>query len=135
VTGDIRKQLIEALDQAETTGETKLRRSAGAMRPHRSGPSMASRKDGSIVVDDPHPELSSGSCRAAWNGEPTRTEMAEHIARWDPSTVLRLIERDRRLLGETLGQLADDAADETARWHLDQLAALWLGSSEVTDGR
>jgi hypothetical protein len=119
VTGDIRKQLIEALDEAERQAHEARGRIVG----------------GNWDVSRHHRRLAQVVERGALIAENLPDEIAEHIARWDPSTVLRLIERDRRLLGETLGQLADDAADETARWHLDQLAALWLGSSEVTDGR
>lgn len=60
-----------------------------------------------------------------------RGHNAAHIARWDPSTVLRLVERDRRLLEEIDSALADDWADEAADERLELIAAFWLGTQEA----
>lgn len=131
MTGDIRQQLIEALDQAE---ELAKECSRGPWRLYRTGQDLrlldADTDDGAEVAEV-----------AQWtygvrpwvpsDWDECDTANADHMVRWDPSTVLRLIGRERRLLDEALGQLADDAADETAQWHLDQLAAFWLGTPEV----
>lgn len=63
---------------------------------------------------------------------------AEHIARWDPSTVLRLIERDRNLLeayddaraADAGNPLIDEVRLLALRRELDRAAEFWLTDTE-----
>jgi hypothetical protein len=140
---DVRKQLVEALDQAEKLAK----RAASLCGCHPPAPEWAfdpGDEEGRIlVVDDPHPEARRKLSRR-WNGTYEGLFMAEHIARWDPSTVLRLIERDRALLAEFDKEMVwlDEETDPTVRvvvgglltareGEIKRAAAFWLGTPEA----
>lgn len=153
MTGDIRQQLIEALDQAEKLASGAL------LHPTRFDPNTLEHirdgtDDGVWHVGEHYHECevatSSGEIVVYDEGRPTAAQ-ALHIARWDPSTVLRLVERDRQLLaGATTVEAAIDATltayggDELAgmvlkavakaevmEGELRRAAAFWLGTPEV----
>jgi hypothetical protein len=176
VTGDIRKQLIEALDAAEVIAQESSRDLFGEGRTV-TGEHWrweCSNCDTPIEISDVvllDELLQCPSCESVGVGlrsieeyrstvssrglahlvthscEEIRPVDALHIARWDPSTVLRLIERDRQLLvaccevldsgEERRGSLdcpedhSDAAAKGLARLWLESAAALWLGTPEV----
>jgi hypothetical protein len=139
VTGDIRKQLTEALkaaeDLAREAAHTWVDGSTGAWK------AQPDSYHSDLIVDE-----GNGEIVVYDEGRPTSAQ-ALHIARWDPSTVLRLIERDRQLLvaccevldsgEERRGSLdcpedhSDAAAKGLARLWQESAAALWLGTPEV----
>lgn len=126
MTGDIRKQLIEALDEAERQAHEARGRIVG----------------GNWDVSRHHRRLAQVVERGALIAENLPNEIAEHIARWNPSTVLRLVERDRRLIERHQPEIG--LSGEPGQWcagchytwtdecpELLGTAAFWLGTPEV----
>jgi hypothetical protein len=124
-----RQQLIEALDEVE-------RLAKGAGGPVDGGQWRASRGE---LLNGPYMLLAfhqAGSL-GSW--------ALDHIARWDPATVLRLVERDRKMLrlrdrwqeisddpaNEGWMSIAADATVEAVDQMIELAAAFWLGTPEA----
>jgi hypothetical protein len=136
---DVRQQLTEALDEAE--------RIARAATP------------GPWEAENEYRMLKGCRCMSCWEDEPYAMAIHEidargedsspilppgdaiHIARWDPATVLRLVERDRKLLAASRAvegvmrrsQYGYGELDCLTRM-LDDAAAFWLGTPEADHG-
>jgi hypothetical protein len=125
VTGDIRKQLIEALkaveDLAREAAHTWVDGSTGVWK------AQPDSYHSDLIVDE-----GNGEIVVYDEGRPTSAQ-ALHIARWDPSTVLRLIERDRQLLADEQLAIDEWRHDEGAvlNAEVERAAAFWLGTPEV----
>jgi len=132
VTADVRQQLTEALDEVE-----KVARAATP------GPWMSATHNGrskGIALVGAVADRGTGKAIAVLSGVEWRHEDATHIARWDPATVLRLVERDRKLVADydrlkSQGRLSpagyarlDCLMDEIYR-----AAECWLGTPNVDD--
>jgi hypothetical protein len=146
VTGDIREQLTAALDEAERIARAAVEGNGWNGQPL-TGRWYSEGSGHSWIVTD-----ESGQPVAFDEGEPTEARAA-HMARWDPATVLRLVERDRALLDDLAeaeagvqanvrafdqyqaGQLiAATARCKAVRAQADRAAALWLGTPEGSGG-
>jgi hypothetical protein len=137
---DVRQQLTEALDEVERIARAAL---ADAPAPWSvdlwANAGMLKNANGDDLWD------CEGSPRLAM-----QAAVATHAARWDPATVLRLVERDRALLATNVS--AQASLDEkvrafdsrksgeliaaTARCkaiteQLTAAAAFWVGTPEV----
>lgn len=136
---DVRQQLAEALDEAERQAKACGEGVTWSVE-HRyawEGENLeADCRDGRCECC--RIQGSNGMCIYDEGGHDAHD--ARHIARWDPSTVLRLVERDRELLrlhkvyeGEQFpnhdGGYADALDDQ-----LTAAAAFWLGTPEGSDG-
>lgn len=75
-----------------------------------------------VWYDDTGTDVFTG---ASYTGTYLDDEVGRHIARHDPSRVLREVQANRVLLGYLRGELADDETDESARWLLGNLASIW----------
>lgn len=138
---DISTRLLAALDEAEKRAREAFEGATGW-----GGQPMSGRwyqntdgHGGGNVEDE------TGGVVVHDEGMPT-VEQAEHIASWDPNTVLRLIARDRALLAEHARVepgycqrcTPDEELPEPHRWWMQhpcrtvQLTAeFWLGDSRA----
>lgn len=124
---DVRQQLTEALDEVERLAR-RAAEVCGCCLPAGVWAFDEKDEDGRIlIVDDPHPGVPRKPLSRRWNGSYEGLYWAAHIARWDPATVLRLIERDRALL-------ADITPGGEGHWLatriLEGMAAFWLDNPE-----
>jgi hypothetical protein len=134
VTGDIRKQLADALDRAEAEACDFSTRTWTAVTDGQYGPAVRTGADKDAEWSR-EVNYQVWRCEDEADGCPDSARQwiaeAKHIARWDPSTVLRLVKHFRQELTEIDSALADDAGDEMAQWRLGLAAELWLGTPEV----
>lgn len=125
---DVRQQLTEALDEAEKIAK------AAIQGPWRTGAIADHLIDDIIYGTSPYGGdriVQVANLEMAWE----KRENAAHICRWDPATVLRLVEGTRRVAA-ALAEQAERAeqlglvGDPSARL-LGELAGPWLGTPEV----
>jgi hypothetical protein len=132
VTADVRQQLTEALDEAEKIAK------AAIQGPWRTGAIADHLIDDIIYGTSPYGGdriVQVANLEMAWE----KRENAAHICRWDPATVLRLVERDRSLLNEwwstknAAGRLSDygEGRLEILTEQANAAAAFWVGTPEV----
>lgn len=147
---DVRQQLTEALDEAEKQAKAALHHPLGdddSVFGQRVG------TDSGVWVVDEHDDrqvVSPTDSIFIYNEGGHNEDQAAHIARWDPATVLRLVERDRALLDDMdEAQSAMDAAVsafevgrhgelvaatarcKALRRQVERAAASWLGTPEA----
>jgi hypothetical protein len=154
VTGDIRKQLSEALDEAEAEARNFSTRTWTAVTDGQYGPAVRTGADKDAEWSR-EVNYQVWRCDDEADGCPDSARQwiaeAEHIARWDPSTVLRLIERDRALLADLQAveaECSDAEAGATPpevrplmvtgverrvlREQFERAAAFWLGGAPAS---
>jgi hypothetical protein len=114
---DVRKQLIEALDQAERLARAAM---------------------GHQVFDGTGIVTMSPTLTGLHRSVVIEGNVATFLRRWDPSTVLRLIERERRLTERHRPDQDDSPIvrcfTDDDLWPCDEInlaAAFWLGTPEV----
>lgn len=134
---DVRQQLTEALDRAEAIAR------AATPGPWRYNPDKMWNLPGLHFGEEfvGAGALDKAICVAATGEADDQQSMrdAAFIARWDPATVLRLVERDREML--------DEHRDDRPDWRcactgspalpcreLRRATAFWLGTPEVDHG-
>jgi hypothetical protein len=134
---DIRQQLADALDEAENLAS---RVTAGPWRynPDKMwnlpGQHFGKEFIGAGPLDKPICVAATGDA-----DDPQSMADAAFIARWDPPTVLRLVERDRKVLGRHArmgnGHCDHCWRNQDSAWpcaDVQDLSAFWLG--EESDG-
>jgi hypothetical protein len=125
---DVRQQLTEALDEAGRIAKAAIEGNGWNGEPLAGCWYSEGSGHGWIVTDESSQPI------VFDEGEPTEARAA-HIARWDPATVLRLVEGTRRVAA-ALAEQAERAeqlglvGDPSARL-LGELAGPWLGTPEV----
>jgi hypothetical protein len=130
---------------ADVTDEAEKRAKAALHHPLGDDDSVFGQRvgtDSGVWVVDEHDDrqvVSPTDSIFIYNEGGHNEDQAAHIARWDPATVLRLVERDRELINEwwstknAAGRLSDygEGRLEILTEQVNAAAAFWVGTPEV----